>query len=261
MRWVKLHATLHRHIAFRRQSPGSRLVFYTCLEIAGDLEQEGALFVRGAGPMTVAEIAVECGVSEAHTLKGLESMVSIGFMARRPDGAYLIEKWDEKTAPSDPTAAERKQRSRAKSRVTPVVTNRDMSRVHTHSQEEEVEEEVDSVTEVTAPAWVSEVTESVRSIKLRELRSLSADERFTLARYHALRFAGCTKSEPTNRRKAVALATSLVNLSDRISRNADRADLTVDEYVALAARLAERSQVLLHTAMDVLPEIELEATA
>lgn len=207
--------------------------------------------------MTVAEIAVECGVNETHTLKGLESMIAIGFMARRKDGAYLIEKWDEKTAPEPSTERVRKHR---KERSGNVSRNADSERFG-NGAEEEVEEEVDSVTKVTAPTWVFEVTESVRSIKQRELRSLSADERFTLARYHALRFAGCTKSEPTNRRKAVSLATSLVNLSDRISRNSDRADLTVDEYVALAARLADRSQVLLHTAMDVLPEIELEATA
>lgn len=230
-------------------------MFYTCLEIAGDLDQTGALFVRGAGPMTVGEIAVECGVSEAHTLKGLESMIAIGFMARRPDGAYLIEKWDEKTAPEPSTERVRKHRKERSGNVS----SNGVTERSGNVAEEEVEVEVDSVTKVTA--WTGEITEAVRVLKTRELRSLSAEERFTLARYHAFRFAGCTKSEPTNRRKAVALATSLVNLSDRISRNADRADLTVDEYVALAARLAERSQVLLHTAMDVLPEIELEATA
>ena len=116
-------------------------MFYVALEIAGDLEQGGALFVRGIGPMTVAEIAKEVDVTEAQTKKGLDAMVSIGFMSLRDDGAFVIEKWSEKTDPEDVTAAARQKRKRERDKsVTSRVTETDVSRRDSHyNREEEVE--------------------------------------------------------------------------------------------------------------------------
>lgn len=263
MRWVKLHTTLHHHIAFRRLTPGARLVFYVCLEIAGDLEQDGALVVRGGGPLTVAEIALEVGIKEPQAQAGLEALMAIGFMTRRADKAFVIERWAEKTEPEDRTAAERKRRQRDKSRVTPTVTDRDTSRVHTRSREEEVEGEVDSVptgtgAEQASAPWPEEVRDGVKTLRDRELRTLTPDERGLVARYHALEFGNCTQSKSRNLSRATAIATGIANLTDRLSRNPAKADLTVAEYVGLARRIHERgNRVPWFRPMDVEAEIEL----
>lgn len=151
MQWVKLHTTLHRHIAFRRISPTAKLVFYVCLELAGDLEQEGALYVRGAGPMTLSEISEEVGVKSPFVLKALDDLIGIGFMSiREPDKAYVIDKFDEKTQPKDPNGATRVRKHRARkaiesngfetasNAVTSSVTNRNSNAIE---EEEEVEVE------------------------------------------------------------------------------------------------------------------------
>lgn len=96
-------------------------------------------------------------------------------------------------------------------------------------------------------------------MKDTQLRHLDADQQYVLARYHAFRFAGCTLSEPKNRSAAMKIRTSIQNLTERIERSPAKADLTVNEYVALALRLHERAKARIFNAMDVLPEIEIEA--
>lgn len=152
MKWVKLHTTLHHHIAFRRLTAGARLVFYVALEIAGDLDQDGALAVRGVGPMTIPEIALEVGIKPDQAKTGLAALIGIGFMSKRADGAYVIEKWDEKAGEDSSTARVREWREKQKRNVSrngnkPRSGNR--AEVDTPPNGGE-EEEVDSVPSGTA---------------------------------------------------------------------------------------------------------------
>jgi len=115
VRWVKLHTTLHRNVAFRRLSPAGKLTFYVALEIAADVEQGGALSIRSIGPMTVREIADEVGLDAKRTNEALNELIGIGFVLKREDGAYVIDRWAEKTGnPDDPTNSDRQRRHRAK---------------------------------------------------------------------------------------------------------------------------------------------------
>lgn len=146
MKWVKLRTSLHNNFTFRRISAGTRLVFYVALEVAGDLEQGGALFTRGAGPLTVAEIATAAAITEPQAKKALNTLVDFEFLSIRDDGAYIVEKWAEKTDPEDPNAADRQRRKRERDkRVTSRVASRVKIERDNHGIiEKEEEKEVDS---------------------------------------------------------------------------------------------------------------------
>jgi hypothetical protein len=107
--------------------------------------------------------------------------------------------------------------------------------------------------------WMLELREAVAAMKDRELRSLSADERFLLARYHGLQWAYLRREGP-NKAKSRGIATSLSQLVDRIGRDPRKADLTVAEYVSLARRLHDRiGRGAWYRPFDVEAEIEIES--
>ena len=108
------------------------------------------------------------------------------------------------------------------------------------------------------PTWVASVRVSVAAINDVLLIDLSPDDRYQLARFHALEFAGCTKSEATNRSRAQSIATGIFNLADRLSRRPVTADVTVHEYIAYARQIVARSQRLWYHPLDVIAEIEIE---
>lgn len=95
--------------------------------------------------------------------------------------------------------------------------------------------------EAPEQSWVLEVRKATEGLSSRELRSLTPDERFVLARYHAAIFAYCNSSERNNRIKAQNIATGIKNLADKIGRNPLMADLTVREYVGHGRRVHKRT--------------------
>lgn len=126
---------------------------------------------------------------------------------------------------------------------------------------------------VGEPPWTADVRTSVALMNPRTIVSLTPDERYALARFHALEFGGCTKSEATNRSRAQPIATGLHDLADRLSRakrfevngkpeyRAILADVTVSEYIAYGRRIVARSSRLWYRPIDVIAEIEIEEPA
>jgi hypothetical protein len=111
------------------------------------------------------------------------------------------------------------------------------------------------------PCWFPPIEEIVRGLKHRELRSLTPDELFGLAKYHAFQFARCTKSKTKNDSHALGIRTGLKHLIGRISGDPAKADLTVNEYVAYATKVSERVRVAWYKPIDVDAEIEVVVPA
>lgn len=109
--------------------------------------------------------------------------------------------------------------------------------------------------------WVSDVRKATEGLSSRELRSLTPDERFVLARYHAAIFAYANVSERNNRVKAQTLATGIKNLADKVGRNPLMADLTVREYVVHGRGIHKRTNgapwwkpIDVYEAIEIVPE-------
>jgi Mn-dependent DtxR family transcriptional regulator len=91
----------------------------------------------------------------------------------------------------------------------------------------------DDSASVDPTLWQDEIRNAAKAIRKHSLSSLTADERFTVGRYHALEFANCTKSEATNKRKARQIAAGLCSLG----QHRDYSDVTVGEYVTYAKKV------------------------
>jgi hypothetical protein len=72
---------------------------------------------------------------------------------------------------------------------------------------------------------------AINEIAEKPLRSLTIEERLLCGRYHAFRFANCTKSETKNRNAGAKAAVAFAKMAD----SALYADLTVRDYVDEAA--------------------------
>jgi hypothetical protein len=81
--------------------------------------------------------------------------------------------------------------------------------------------------------WVEDMRFLMQAIATKPLVVLDADERFLLARYHAWRFANCTKDEGTNRSRASSIAAGITNLAN----HKDFCTMTAAEYVTQAKAL------------------------
>ena len=89
-----------------------------------------------------------------------------------------------------------------------------------------------------APEWAENVKMATRALLDRPISSLPPDERFTVAQYHCLEFANCTRSENRNRAQATKVAGSFATMG----RNDRYKDITVREYVAYARKVHERRE-------------------
>ena len=76
-------------------------------------------------------------------------------------------------------------------------------------------------------SWIETLLVPLRLLKSVELRSLTAEERFAVARMHCLKFANCCADEATNRQKAIGVASSLADVAEHRTYGA----WTVGEYV------------------------------
>jgi hypothetical protein len=83
--------------------------------------------------------------------------------------------------------------------------------------------------------WVTTLRADTNAIKELELRQLTPEQLVTLGRYHAWRFAYCTRSESSNRSKGQSIATAFA----KMALSKQFADLKVFQYVDLGARLHE----------------------
>jgi hypothetical protein len=91
----------------------------------------------------------------------------------------------------------------------------------------------------------------------RQLSSLTAEERFTLAQFHAWRWANCTKAELSNRKAAAKIAAGIANLSMHRTFGA----LTVSEYRVHGDELwNRRGQYPWRSPWEITGGLELEPT-
>lgn len=83
--------------------------------------------------------------------------------------------------------------------------------------------------------WVAALRESARAIQDKNLWDCSPDELLIVGRYHALRFAGCTKDERRNKSKGRHIRAGLANLGREAKKRWDR--YRVRDYVSDAKRV------------------------
>lgn len=109
--WVKMHIGLLDNDAFRRLGADARLTFLVTIMLAGKQNQDGRLEIRDVGPMTVDEIAFYTSLPVKRQKPALDELVRAHFLTI--DGkTYIVERFKEKSDPSDRTAAERQRRRR-----------------------------------------------------------------------------------------------------------------------------------------------------
>lgn len=152
--WVKFHVSLLDNDAFKRLSSDARLTFCIAVPLASKQKQDGALAIRGGGPMTVAEISAYTALPVPRQKKALEELTRVGpFLTIRADGCFVIEKFGEKTGADSAVVAHRERQRRYRER-----TKRDASRDgnsgasrgktsdghNVTDKEEEVDKEVDN---------------------------------------------------------------------------------------------------------------------
>jgi hypothetical protein len=92
--------------------------------------------------------------------------------------------------------------------------------------------EAETADERDPAVWVPKLREDVNAIRDKRIRELSVQERLLVARYHAYRFANCTKSLSRNRKAGADIVVGIAKLAS----SELYADLTVSQYVAAALR-------------------------
>lgn len=98
MRWVKLHVAALRHPVFHRLHSDARWTFVACIGLAGECDAKGVLELRGAGPMTIDEIARVTGLPRKSQERALKDVIAIGWMSQTKEGAFVVERFEEKAA-------------------------------------------------------------------------------------------------------------------------------------------------------------------
>ncbi len=113
MKWVKLHVSLLKNVNYRRLSIAGKITFLTALMLAGDCDNKGLLAVR-TGPLTVKEVALETSLPPRQQAAALQELCAAAFLSMSLDGAYLVERWDEKVGSDSErlSNAERQRRHR-----------------------------------------------------------------------------------------------------------------------------------------------------
>jgi hypothetical protein len=90
-------------------------------------------------------------------------------------------------------------------------------------------------TPATEYPWVTELRAAVRAFLRTPLARLDGEQRVLFGRYHAWRWAGCTKSESTNRRHGgvIAAAYGVMARSDQFM------DLSISALIRLCQRYSD----------------------
>lgn len=224
--------------------------------------------------MTVSEISAYTGLNTKRQKTALDELVTATFLNHDFSGAYIVEKFEEKCRPTDPTGSVRQKRYRdalrnADSNVTgDDEVTRDESRF-TPSLEEEVEYirthfvrtpggAKNGVTAAAVmPAWLAEQVDSLYAVKDVELRTLTVDQRGTLARVFAAFCGNVRRDEAKNKAKGYALLAAFGKLSA-----SKHGDMLVRQYLRYGLKTLElRGRRPFHNPFDVEAAIEYKAVA
>lgn len=115
LRWIKLSLGLRSNVDWLGLSPEARLSFLCCLMLAGELDQNGRLASK-AGALPIRAIARETGLPVKQQEKALEELLEISFLSLDADGAYFVEKFNEKAGDDSRKEANRERQSRFRQR-------------------------------------------------------------------------------------------------------------------------------------------------
>lgn len=111
MRWVKLHTSLLDNDAWKLLSSDARLTFFVAIALAGKQKQNGVLFVRGVGPMSVSAISEYTKLSTKRQEAALKELISTGGFLYMQEKSYAVSRWSEK-AGDDSSERVRKHREK-----------------------------------------------------------------------------------------------------------------------------------------------------
>lgn len=242
---------------FFRLSERARHTLSALFDLAGksDVPDGGVRF--GTIPATVRDVQTITGIPLRSQANALDELRTNGFLEDQ-EGVMVLPMFYTMQLPIDPKAADRKRLERDRDRDVMRDDYRDVTRPSPSKKNRSTDSASLTLSGIE-PDWIVRLRAEVTELNERELRSLTLDERFALARFHALEFCGYRRSESKNREKAVGLATGLAWLVDRLGRDPAKADLTVREYLVLGRRIVKRiGRPIWHRPTDVEGEIVLE---
>lgn len=277
MQWVKLQVSLRHNPAFRGLSDRAKVAYLGALMSVADYDQTDGILRTWRGPISDAELAVDLMVSPRVLRLVLLELERAKLIERLDDGTPKIVKYKEKTesssAPRVRNHRSRKSLESALQDVTESVTVTVTSDVTvTPDVTQNVTDVTPDVTVTVTPdvtgeirdksidpdpygakappgsassgqkpeeaAWAQRLRAEVYALSDRSLRSLTADERVLIARYHCLVFANCTKSEPSNKSRATGVAAAFASMG----RNATYGDLTVKQYFLHGRKVSQQRE-------------------
>lgn len=254
MKWLKLHVGLRHNKEFLRLSLAAKVAFFGALMAAADYEQNGALLLR-SGPLTASELATDLFLSREKAALAVRELIHAGFLSEGENGVLSVAKWDEKTASK---ATLRVRKHREKQRLETLhealheTLNETLPVTRRGNVEEEGEEDIPSTpvdkstsvlgpkgsTEATDTTWVAPLKVAAQALARKLLSQLDPDERFTLGRYHALRFGNCTVNERKNKRAGTKVAAGIGGLA----ADSRYGQITVQQYVNFAVKVHEQRE-------------------
>ena len=238
------------------------MTFIISIALAAKLDKAGALAIN-TRPLSVREISGYTTLGEKRQESALRECVDVGFISRRSDGAFVVERFEEKAGDS---SAERMRSLRSRKKAlrnalrngdvtgdAPSDVTGDGKSAHALRQSDALDKEEDRDTLSTvdkspvespprskkAPpdtAWIAPMVESAKLLGPKRLKHLTADERNVAARYFAYKFGNCTKTERTNISHATKVAAGIFTLQ----KSEEFGELTFAEYVAINIKVSER---------------------
>lgn len=185
MNWVKLQTSLLHSQRWMRLSEAGKSVFPSLLMLVGREDPETGALRGGLGPYSLEEIATQTGFTAKTMRRGVADCEAVGLLARAEDGAYVIERWDEKAGESsrDRTRRYRDKARRSDGDVTSQSGHRD--RLDTDTEEDT---ETDKEGDKTQTGGVTSGADPISPLDDDELADLGATMRQN-AHVEALRAA------------------------------------------------------------------------
>ena len=239
--WYKKNHRRTLSAAVIVRSPEAKLTLQYLNDLAAESDADGFLLDNGR-PYNVQQIVAFTGLTLKKQVLALDELQFHGLVQKRSDGAIEVLGWSEDQSPSKEALKKRTQRG-----TCPLhgVRNcgtcpRDLSDNKNIDTSTPPGDKSPSGVNDAPPLWVGQLLGHVREIWRTPLEKLSPDELHTLAQYHCLLFANCTRSETSNLANATKVAKGLAGLA----QSRDYGDMTVARYVKYGQEIhARRKQM------------------
>lgn len=252
-RWfIKMFPAVLHDSRFKELSARARYVWCILNMVAGEVDRDGRLEVKGVRPMVASDFVPFCALSVSRVQTALDELCRIPtFLVRESDGTYVIDKWHEKQAKKAQNAArvgnwrDRQRNDSVTQEALPGVTETPLPKNNignaSKSKSSTLSLSTDSDTGASAPQappWQETLRWNARKLKSKTIAVLSPDDRKVLAQYHCLEFGNCTRSESRNLKMSTMVAAKLATLGRRKFFEG----LTVGQYVAYARSVHQQRE-------------------